>query len=471
MVKSICMLACSLTLGQLVERGDWQLSPQLARGLELVYAGTYVDESLAPNVKYQKTYRLETTLFVLDTGKLHSDVALMTALSEIDGRQPSGSSGPASVRFTLARIDPQSKLRTLDDKALNLSISGPSTLEFGFLAEVPLTRVGKNAFWEVTEEGRPARSWQVAGAEACAGVTCVKLIATQQSVDWDHPRADQTAWRRNDILWLVPQLNVALKVERSIERRDPAHKVPTHRSVVRYELESKLRYPGKMFDDRQREIAALKKFQEEAAPLLQQPAQYRTQLEGLIRKVAYHVEHQPTTPYRKAVLHLKQSLELARRGEAPVATGSDDPGPIIRQVGLGERMPDFVIAPLTEKQPVHLQKLLGLPTLVIFYNPTTEMGKQVMQHAKGLSQKQAGKVHVLALALTNDLEAAVKQHADLGLPFPVLDGSALRLTLAAEHTPRFVLIDGEGVVRWESTGWGLHSAAEIAQELAACQRP
>ena len=98
----------------------------------------------------------------------------------------------------------------------------------------------------------------------------------------------------------MPQLNVALKVERVVERRDPAHNVPTHRMTVRYELESKLRYPGRMFDDRQREILALRKFQEEAAPLLAQPALYRTQLENLIRKVAFQLDHQPARPYRKA---------------------------------------------------------------------------------------------------------------------------------------------------------------------------
>src|SRR5258708_15652663 len=62
MVKSICFLACSLSIGQVVERGDWQLSPQLVRGQELVYTGTYLDESITPNVHYQKKYRLDTTL-------------------------------------------------------------------------------------------------------------------------------------------------------------------------------------------------------------------------------------------------------------------------------------------------------------------------------------------------------------------------------------------------------------------------
>jgi peroxiredoxin len=471
MVKSLCFLAWSLTCAQVVERGDWQLSPQFLRGHEFVYSGTYLEESIAANVRHQKQYRLETTLFVLDTLKDHCNVAIMTGLAEQDARPgPRSTARPTSARLTLAKIDAQGRIRTTDDKALSLAVNGPSTLEFGFLVEVPLTRVGKNAFWEVTEEGRPARSWQVVGTEACAGVTCVKLVAAQQSGDWDHPRADQTAWRRKDVVWLTPQFNVALKVERTIERRDPAHQKPTHRATVRYELDSKLRYPGKMFEDRQREILAHQKLQDEAAPLLRQPALYRSQLESLIKKLSFHIDNQPDTPYRKAVLQLKLGLESARRGEFPVPNVCEDPVPIVRRVNVGDRVPDFVVTSLTDKQSMHLQKLLGRPTLVFFYNPATGVGRDVALYAKDLCEKHAGKLHFMAMAVTHDPEAARKQHADLRLPFPVLDGHAMRMTLGVEHTPRFVLLDAEGIMRWENTGWGVHVPGEIATELVQCQK-
>ena len=469
MVKPICMLALSLTLGQLVERGDWRLSPQLPRGQELVYTGTYLHESLAPNVKHQKEYRLQATLFVLDAARQHTDVALMTCLAEQDPRPGAPAGKAVSVRFELARLDPQGRLRTLDKKPLSLSVNGPATLEFGFFVEVPLTAVGKNALWDVSEAERPTRTWQVAGTEPCAGITCLKLVGTQQSSDWDRPRADQTAWRRKDVVWLMPQLNVALKVERVVERRAPAHQRPTQRDTVRYELESKLRYPGRMFEDRRREITALHKLCAEAAPLLRQPALYRMQFDNLLHKVAYHLEHQPATPYRKAVLHFKRELEAARRGDLPPdPAGTEDIVQAVRKVGVGERMPDFVLASLTEKQPVRSQKLFGRPSLVVFYNPATAMGRDVLLYAKGLCEKHAGKVQILALALTATPEVAVKQHAELRLPFPVLDGHGLRLTLAVENTPRLVLFDAGGVVRWEVTGWGDHVPGEIAQELRRC---
>lgn len=477
MVKSICMLACSVALGQLVERGDWHLAAQLPRGQELVYTGTYLEEILAPNVKHQKMYRLETRLFVLDSAKQHNEVAIMTALTDMDGRPAPVGAGaksgppPVSVRCELAHLDNQGRLRSLDNKAIELPVYGPATLEFGFVPEVPLTPVRKNEQWDVRAEGRPVRTWQAVGTEAYAGVTCVKLIAAQQSNDWDAPRADHMAWRRKDVVWLAPQMNVALKVERTIERRAPAHTAPTQRATVRYELDSKLRYLGKMFDDQQREIMTLRKCQEEATPLLKQPVLYRAQIETVLRRLNYHLDHQPETPYRKAALHFKQALETARRGEVPVDTPPEEPVAIVRTVGVGERMPDFAITSLTDRQAIRLQKLLGQPTLIVFYNPATAMGRDVLVFARDLCGKQSDKLHVLAMALTSDTAAALKQHKELQLPFPVLDGNALRLTLAVEHTPRFVLLDADGVIRWESTGWGLQVPDEIGRELKNCRKP
>ncbi len=469
MVKSLCILACSLMLAQAGERNaDWQLAPQLARGLELVYAGTYLEEDLGPNVHHQKQYRLETTLFVLDAGPKFWDVAVMTALSRQDGQAPGAA--PVSIRLDVGRVDRQGRVRAADNRPLALPVHGPATLEFGFLVEAPVTRVGKGALWDVAEQGRPACTWQLVGTEPCEGITCVKLVSAQQSPDWDHPRADRTAWRRKDVVWLAPPLNVAVKVERTIERRAPAHQKPTQQTTVRYRLESKLPYPGAMFENRKREILAQTKYQAEAAPLLRQPALYHGQIESLLHKVSYHIEHHPSTPYRKAVVHLKQELEAARRGESPVSIEPDEPPAAVRRVGVGERVPDFVAQSLTDKRPVQFQKYLGRPTLVVFYNPATGVGREVALYAKGLCEKQAGKVQVLALAITNDPEAARKQHAELGLPFPVLDGQGLRLTLGVENTPRFVLVDADGVLRWESTGWGYHVPGEIAAELVHGQK-
>ena len=469
MVTSICLLTCALTLGQLPDRGEWQLSPQLVPGTELVYAGTYLDEDLGPNVNYQRRYHLDTILFVLEGGRGRWDVAFMTSLSLHDQNRDSKASPkgqPASVRLELATLDEQGHLS--GTVPLAIPLSGPPTLECGVVVEARITKVRRDQFWEINEEGRPPRTWQVAGPESCNGITCIKLIGNQQSDDWDRPRGDHSAWRRRDTLWLLPRLGVAQKVERVIERREPARRDPTHRTTVRYELESRLPYPGRMLEDRRQEILKAKKFQDDARPLLAQPGKYRPQIETLLSKIAHYLESQPPTPYRKAVVALQSHLEKARRGETPPESIQGEETTKIA-LGVGQRVPDFIVTNLTGKESARLARLLGRPVLVLFYDPLQNPSEAALRFAMDIHQKYGDHVGIMAMAVTDDPNVARKQHADLRLPFPVLDGKGLHLTFGVDDTPRLIVLDGEGILRFAATGWGIQTPEEITEELLRCR--
>ena len=58
-----------------------------------------------------------------------------------------------------------------------VTLNGPATAECGMVVEGPKRRVAANQRWEVLEEGRPARTWTVAGSELVNGTSCVKLVA------------------------------------------------------------------------------------------------------------------------------------------------------------------------------------------------------------------------------------------------------------------------------------------------------
>ncbi len=473
MIKSIYLLSCALTFGQASDRSEWLLTPQLAPGLELIYTGTFAEESLIPNVRHQRQYRLETNLLVLDTGVKEYQIALMTAMSLQEARQPNDKKdGPTSVRIELARIDLQGRVRGNDKKVLEIPLKAPPTLEFGFLVPAPQARVGRNSSWDTANEKLPGQRWQVVGTESAGGVTCIKVAGLQQSDDWERPRADQTAWRRRDLLWLHPQLMVAVKVERIIERRDPARDAPTHRTVVRYELDSRLQYPGLLFEDRKKEILKASKFQEDAQQLLRQPGSNKQQIDGLIQRVSYHLDRQPTTqttPYRKAVAHIKAVLVKAQQGEFPVPNMIEEPPvPASKALTIGDRVPDFAVSSLIEEKAVSMRHLQGKPIVVIFFNPATPLGRDVMNYAKRLNDKQDGNLGIMALAVTHDADLARKQHKDMRLPFTILDGNAMRLTFGAQETPRFVVVDSDGLVRATLTGWGFHTPYEIDEVLQKC---
>jgi peroxiredoxin len=466
MITKIFLLSCALTLGQAPEqRADWQLTPQLSSGLELVYRGEYTHDKLIPNVQHQHIYRLDANILLLETGPKDWQVALLTALS----LQDSGSSkkvGPTSMRVELARLDHLGRVRGLDQKILELPVQGPPTLEFGFVAAVPLAKVGKNHAWDITSEGKPIMRWQVTGTESTGGLTCIKLVGVQQTDDWERPRADTTAWRRRDTIWLHPQLNVAQKVERIIERKAPARDTATEKHTVRYELESHLKYPNVLFQDRKQEIMQAAKYFSDTKTVVQQPALHRAQIDLLYQRVTYQLERQPNSPYRKAFEHLKGLLANARKGETPVPHGIEEPRSLpIKTVSIGQRSPDFVVSSMTQEATVSLKHFAGKPVLIFFYNPATGLGKEVITHAKNLYDKHSNDIGLMALAVTDDVSLVRKQHVDLKLAFPILDGNGMRLTFGATQTPRFIILDSQGLVRFAQTGWGVHTSTEIEEIL------
>ena len=467
MIATLCIMTCALAAGQTPERGEWSLAPQLAPGLELVYSGSYTEEDLIPHVQFKRQYKLENTFLVLDGGPRNSEVAWMTNLRLVDRPGPAkeSSTQPASVRLEVGRVSAQGAVQGRAGVSLNMSVSGPPGLDTSYLVHGPVGRVKRGETWEASEPGRPPRTWQVLGTEVRGNVTLLKVQGQQQSDDWDRPRADKVAWRRRDLVWIMPQLGLAYRVERTMERRDPARRDPTFRAVAQFELDSRLKYPGKLFDDRKLEIAQARKFLEDAEPLIKQPIGRKGQLEVLSKKVASHLESQAPTPFRKAIVHLQGRLEAARRGEVPAELAGDDAPVVVAQVALGQRVPDFVVTSLTAKESFRFQRALGRPSLVFFYNPATDTGQQVLRFAQTLQEKHGANLGVVAMAVTQDDALARKQHAEMRLTFPIHDGNGLHLTFGVDATPRLVVLDGDGHLRAAVTGWGLQIAQEISDEI------
>src|SRR5437763_988396 len=59
MVATLCLLTCALATAQ-PPRADWLLAPQFVRGQELVYSGSWVEETLNAGVQFHRSYKVET---------------------------------------------------------------------------------------------------------------------------------------------------------------------------------------------------------------------------------------------------------------------------------------------------------------------------------------------------------------------------------------------------------------------------
>lgn len=468
-VSHALLLVSALLLGQAADRPEWLLVPQYSQGQELIYKGSCTEESLVPGVQHQRQYALEVMLFLYDTAPKHWDAALVTSLSLANPKfAPTSKAPPGSVRLELVKLDQRGRLIGKND--LSIPLTGLPFVESGAFFELPAVRVNAQSYWEESQEGRPLRSWQVLGPDVRSGIPCLKLLATQQSRDWNEPRADSTAWRRKDLIWFAPQLGLVYRVERIIERREPARQDPTQRTTVAYEVDSKLKFPGKLFEDRKEELLKAGKFLEEAAPLLSNPVQYRGQIDALARRIAFFLDNHAPTPYRKALAHLKTRLEQARNGELPAEQTVEERTPPT-PAKIGHKVADFVITDLTSQRSRHFYQFLGQPILLIYYNPASDTGRQVLRFGQTMFDRYGADVTVLGMAVSDDIDQVRKQHEDMGLSFPVLDGRAMHRTFGVDGTPRVVLLDAEAVVRCATTGWGYHIPDEITEEVKKALNP
>jgi peroxiredoxin len=476
MVASLCLYGCLLVAAQTAERpapagGDWTVLPRLNRADELVFRGTFIEEANGSRVQFNRSFRIENRLFVLDTPPKGAEVAVLTVLRPRDARPKAAAPAVTadasawSARLEIVRVDLQGKVLADPGVSLLAPVDGPPTLECGLFVELPAGRLRADKTWETPEEGRPARSWRVAGTDVVNGVSCVKLVAGQKSEDWDQPRADRTAWRRQDTVWLAPRVGFAYRVERVIERRDPAHKEPTQKSVLRYELESTMQYVGQLGDERRQEIGQVRAFAEAAATYAVAPAKFAAQLNTLANRIAYHLEHQPSTPYREAMLSIRRRVEAAKRGEAPAPAVAEQGTESSTVAALGHTAPDFVVPDFTAKESARLRRFLGKPILMVFYHPASPTTPDLLRYAQKAVERYPQAVTVLGMAWTEDAETVRKQRGDLGLTFPILNGTGLRISYAVEATPKVVLIDGAGVVRGTYLGWGEETSAEVLKDL------
>ena len=93
MVSTLWLLGCVLAPAQparpapsapappgLAKGGDWVLSPRLSRSQELVYRGTYTEESAGARVHFNSAYRVEVRAFVLEAHPRTFEVGLLTTL-------------------------------------------------------------------------------------------------------------------------------------------------------------------------------------------------------------------------------------------------------------------------------------------------------------------------------------------------------------------------------------------------------
>jgi hypothetical protein len=313
----LLLVGTALLVSQPSDIPGWAVMPRLHRGHELVYRGTYRELTPGKTVE-ERSYLLESRVFVLDTSPRGLDLAFFTVLRPNPSDAASGRESDAvSVRLERALVDRKGHLHTQTGGSLTVPVEGPPFIECGAFVEAPRRRLGTNDAWQLPEPDRPPVTWRVAGPELLDDFPCLRLEAMQTTPDWDRPGGGRIAWRRRETVWLSTDLGVARRVERIVDRRVPA-RGDDERALVRYDRQSATQYPGQLYEDRRREISEAESFSAALAPCLSDPGRYGPEVyDGMLARIAQHLERQPPTPYREAILQVKRRIEAARRGETP----------------------------------------------------------------------------------------------------------------------------------------------------------
>ena len=480
-------LACWLTVAGLVSfQGQpgvisdrvVRIRPELPPGTEWLYRGQVSENYQSGQAEYSRGYRLETRALALGDRQGKRTVAILTQLREKENSRAANAPLPAATTtLQLCGIDELGRLQDASADA-GISLAAHAMTERGMFLEVPPGGITMGDIWETTETGMPVTRWQATGRETVQGIPCLKIEGEQVTAEWQLPRADRPAWRRAETVWLGLRNGVAAKVERKLERREPARDATSETRVVRYELDSSIQYPASLLADRTRDIDQAWNLSRAAAPLLRGGGTADAYT-ALIKKSEMMMEAPSASPYRAAIVQVRRSLESARKGELPPPdiktvtwTAPSANPPIAGALAAGRPAPDFV-TPFIKggTGSANLGTWKDRALLLAFVQPGTPVAEQVLLACKEWKALAGDNLTVIVLAVKSDARSLDRLTRDTSFKTPVLDGSGLRISYAVESTPRLVLLDARHQCLGIYDGWGFETRLDCGQEIIRMLQP
>jgi hypothetical protein len=349
-------------------------------------------------------------------------------------------------------------------------LDGFAPFEFGMFPPRP-PRSAPDKPWAVAsaDPNRQPETWQAQGSEFVTAERCALLVMNQHHANWAKPVGGHPAWHRADAAWVATD-GTARKVHRVVKHRDGLATELAAWVEVKYELKDQTRVIGRTFDRYRRDVETAFAAAADVAPFLPDAVRVGPKpFEARLQKLdAYLSDSDAASPYREAVQAVRRQLDAARRGEvvskAAPAAGGLAPVAAKRPTWpeAGQLAPDFTTGAF------RLAEHRGKPVVLVFFKPGGETADLALAVADALQQKYGARAAVVALAVWGDAAAGAKDRDRRKMTVPVYDGALADTTYGPESVPRFVVLDGAGVVRWTFAGVGAetgHSAREQLDRL------
>ena len=460
----------------------------LQKGDELTFIGTVEEAVDRAGARFRRSQKLEIRVLVLEKKDAWVDVAVLTLLRRksdaVAGAVGAVTGGgmdkpaPPGARLDLLRVhadgsahhlhpvgpppltfDAKTPARTLP--AVSLDTFSP--FEFGvFPPRAP--RAAPNEPWTVasTDPNRPAEVWQTQDTDTVAAERCTILVVNQQHERWAKPIGGRSAWHRADAVWVSALDGTARKVHRVIKHRDGLATDLAAWVEVKYELKYKSRVIGRTFDRYRCDVETAFAVSTDLWPFLADAVKHGPKFfETRAQKLdAYLEQADASSPYREAVLAVRRQLDAARRGEsvtAPPLSNNLKNRPAWPEPN--QPAPDFTAGTF------RLSENRNKPVLLVFFKPGDELTDLALAVADALHQKDGTRLAVVPLTVRGDVAAGTKDRDRRKLTVPIYDGTQAETAYGIESVPRFVVIDGRGVVKWTFTGVGAETGSLARSQL------
>ncbi len=354
--------------------------------------------------------------------------------------------GPPPLVF-----DAKTPARTLP--ALPLDTFSP--FEFGmFPPRVPQSAPERPWTVASADPNRPAEVWQAQGTDFVTAERCALLVANQQHANWAKPVGGQTAWHRADAVYVSVRDGTARKVHRVVKHRDGIATDLAAWVEVKYQLTEKVPVVGRTFDRYRRDVETAFAAGSDLTPFLADAAKHGPKFfETRAQKLDDYLKAaDPSSPYREAVVAVRRQLEAARKGESvapPVVPRKRNAWPEPSQPA-----PDFTAGAF------RLSEHRGKPTVLVFFKPGSETTDLALTVADALHEKYGSRAAVVPLAVWADVSKLPRKPT-----VPLYDGAQAETAYGVESVPRFVVVDGAGVVKWAFAGVGNETGFAVKGQL------
>lgn len=447
---------------------------------ELVWGGSYSEQTNRSGVKAQQRFDFEARLLVLKTDAAGTEAALLTTFRS---QTPNGKeAAPAPVcQLDLVHISPGGTVSLLNPVAWyegrkaeyrprpTLPIDELPTEEVGMFLEFPPGELVENRVWDTAEPNRPFRAWKIDGTEQPRGACCYRVRAEQESDDWGKGASPGQSFRLSETVLLSRDTGVACKVDRVIESKDPNSPDVTFRTELKYEQNQRSRLTGEGFRERYEEIRQIIYTQlslDQLAPLIgREPKRF----EGLVNTInTYEANYRDREelPYREVLAKLKLRAEDARRGLTPPDPRRNRFKDLTRTgIRVNEAAPDFLAKQLDSAETIRLKRLRGKPVVLMYVQPDSLDFLLVLQACQQLQERFGKEVEIVPLA-DGDAAKLTLRKRELNLKLPIYEGNSGVQRHQISRFPTVSVLDRDGVVRSIFEAWGNESLKQIEAEAA-----